>query len=45
MYAHTPGKIFNNENGDVADDQYHRFREDIALMKSMIFPMILALMH
>src|SRR3712207_5816248 len=34
-FAHTPGKIKNDENGDVANDHYHRYREDVALMKSM----------
>jgi beta-glucosidase len=34
-YAHTPGNIANDENGDVANDHYHRYREDVALMKSI----------
>jgi Glycosyl hydrolase family 1 len=34
-FAHTPGKIKNDENGDVASDHYHRYREDVALMKSI----------
>jgi beta-glucosidase len=34
-YAHTPGKIKNNDNGDVANDHYHRYKEDVALMKSI----------
>src|SRR5262249_21464364 len=34
-YAHTPGNIKNDENGDVANDHYHRYREDVALMKSI----------
>lgn len=34
-FAHTPGKVNNNENGDVACDHYHRYREDVALMKSL----------
>ncbi|MCG2621719.1 GH1 family beta-glucosidase [Arthrobacter sp. I2-34] len=34
-YAHTPGNIRNNDNGDVANDHYHRYREDVALMKSI----------
>jgi len=32
-YAHTPGNIKNNETGDVANDHYHRYEEDVALMK------------
>ncbi len=34
-FSHTPGKIRNNENGDVAADHYHRWKEDIALMSEM----------
>jgi beta-glucosidase len=30
-YAHTPGNIENDENGDVANDHYHRYEEDVAL--------------
>ena len=34
-FAHTPGNIENDENGDVANDHYHRYEEDVALMKSI----------
>lgn len=34
-FSHTPGKVKNNDNGDVACDHYHRFREDVALMKKL----------
>src|SRR5262249_34883792 len=34
-YAHTPGNIRNDDNGDVANDHYHRYREDVALMRSI----------
>jgi beta-glucosidase len=34
-YAHTPGKIRDGSNGDVANDHYHRYKEDVALMKSI----------
>ena len=34
-YAHTPGKIKNGDTGDVANDHYHRYKEDVALMKSI----------
>ena len=34
-FSHTPGKTFNGDTGDVADDSYHRYPEDIALMRSM----------
>ena len=33
--AHTPGKIKDGSNGDVACDQYHRYQEDIAIMKRL----------
>ncbi|HME35135.1 MAG TPA: GH1 family beta-glucosidase [Candidatus Sulfotelmatobacter sp.] len=34
-FAHSPGKIKNGDTGDVACDSYHRWREDIALMRAM----------
>jgi beta-glucosidase len=34
-FAHTPGKIKNADTGDVACDSYHRWREDISLMRAM----------
>jgi beta-glucosidase len=34
-FAHTPGRVTNNATGDVADDFYHLYREDIARMKSI----------
>jgi beta-glucosidase len=34
-YAHTPGKIKNDDNGDVANDHYHRYEEDVALIQSL----------
>ncbi|HVM32463.1 MAG TPA: GH1 family beta-glucosidase [bacterium] len=34
-YAHTPGKIKNGDTGDVACDHYHRWQEDLDLMKSL----------
>src|SRR5262249_9247400 len=32
-YAHTPGKIKNGDTGDIANDHYHRYKEDVKLMK------------
>lgn len=32
-YSHIKGNTFKDTNGDVAIDFYHRFKEDIALMK------------
>jgi len=34
-FAHTLGKIKDGHNGDVACDSYHRWREDLALMRAM----------
>src|SRR5262245_978287 len=34
-FSHTPGKIKNDDNGDVANDHYHRYEEDVALMKDL----------
>src|ERR1700756_3579105 len=34
-FAHTPGKIKNGDNGDLACDSYHRWREDIELLRAM----------
>jgi len=34
-FAHTPGKVKNNDNGDIACDSYHRYGEDIALAKHL----------
>ena len=33
MFSHTPGKTLNGETGDIACDHYHRYAEDVALMK------------
>ncbi|MCS7192862.1 MAG: GH1 family beta-glucosidase [Armatimonadetes bacterium] len=34
-FSHTQGKIADGSTGDVACDHYHRWREDIALMKEL----------
>jgi beta-glucosidase len=34
-FSHTPGKTAHGDTGDVADDVYHRYREDIQLMREM----------
>jgi beta-glucosidase len=34
-FVHTPGRIAKGETGDVAVDHYHRYKEDVALMKEL----------
>ncbi len=34
-FSHTPGKVENGDTGDVACDHYHRWRDDVALMKEL----------
>ena len=34
-FSHTPGKVQDGDTGDVACDHYHRYREDIALMRQL----------
>jgi len=34
-FSHTPGKVNNNDTGDVANDHYHLWRKDIRLMKKI----------
>ncbi|MBI4532989.1 MAG: beta-glucosidase [Candidatus Melainabacteria bacterium] len=34
-FSHTPGKVANGDTADVSCDHYHRFAEDIALMRQM----------
>ncbi|MBT2403135.1 MULTISPECIES: GH1 family beta-glucosidase [unclassified Streptomyces] len=34
-FSHTPGKIFQGHNGDVAVDHYHRFRDDVRMMADL----------
>lgn len=34
-FSKTPGKTRNGDTGDVADDFYHRYKEDVALMKRL----------
>ena len=35
VYVREKGKIYNGHTGDIACDHYHRFREDVALMKEI----------
>lgn len=34
-FSHTPGRIANGDTGDVACDHYHRYKDDVALMRTL----------
>jgi beta-glucosidase len=34
-FSHTPGKTFHGDTGDVADDSYHLYKEDVKLLKNL----------
>lgn len=34
-FSHTPGNVTGNDNGDVACDHYHRYEEDVELMRRL----------
>ncbi|QAY59828.1 beta-glucosidase [Microbacterium protaetiae] len=34
-FCREPGAVFGGDNGDVACDHYHRYRDDVALMKRL----------
>ena len=34
-FSKTPGKVAHGHTGDVANDHYHRYPADIALMKEL----------
>jgi beta-glucosidase len=34
-FAATPGKVYGGHTGDVADDHYHRYVDDVAIMKQL----------
>jgi beta-glucosidase len=34
-FSHTPGKIHGGDTGDIAANSYHRYAEDIALLKQL----------
>ena len=35
VFSHLPGKTYEGQTGDVADDHFHRWRSDIHLMQSI----------
>jgi len=34
-FSHTPGRMVNGDTGDVACDHYHRYAEDVSLMRDL----------
>lgn len=34
-FSKTPGKVLNGDTGDVAADHFHRFKDDVALMREL----------
>jgi beta-glucosidase len=34
-FTHTPGRTLNGDTGDVACDHYHRYTDDVALMRAL----------
>ncbi len=34
-FSHTPGKVRGGDTGDIACDSYHRYPEDVAIMRSL----------
>ncbi|WEH35871.1 GH1 family beta-glucosidase [Streptomyces sp. AM 4-1-1] len=34
-FSRTPGKVHNGDTGDVAADHYHRYRDDVRLMREL----------
>src|SRR5439155_18539248 len=35
MFCRKPGAVWSGHSGDVACDHYHRYKEDVGLMKSL----------
>src|SRR5580693_7554639 len=35
VFSHTPGKTHDGDTGAVADDSYHRYKEDIQTLKGL----------
>ena len=35
IFAHTPGKIEDNSTGDRANEHYHRYKEDVRLIRDL----------
>ncbi|XP_060578197.1 lactase/phlorizin hydrolase-like [Ruditapes philippinarum] len=35
VHANTPGNVFNNDNGKIACDSYHKYMEDVKILKAL----------
>jgi beta-glucosidase len=35
IFSHTPGKTYHGDTGDVADDSYHLYKEDVRLLGNL----------
>ena len=35
MFCKKPGRIWKDQSGDVSGDHYHRYKEDVAIMKAI----------
>jgi beta-glucosidase len=35
VFAHTPGRVENNEHADITSDHYHRWPEDVAILADL----------
>jgi beta-glucosidase len=35
VFCHTPGRVANGDTGDIACDSYHRYADDIQLLKNL----------
>ena len=34
-FAQTPGNIYKNDTGNIACDSYHKYKEDVQLIKNL----------
>ena len=34
-FSHKPGRVINNATGDIACDSYHKYGEDVNLLRSL----------
>jgi beta-glucosidase len=34
-FSHTPGRVLGGDTGDIACDHYHRYAEDVSLMRDL----------